>query len=128
MVFLMSYLISGMRSFTQEKEAHRSGSVLLRPSEASLVSEEEASICIRAGWGRRDWLMAYLRSMEGWGRSGQGVGRDAAKLSLRLWVTPHWLSVRLLFIQIRRNSGFADRLRFLNHVHLLTDLIFELQT
>lgn len=32
---------------------------------------------------------------------------------------PNWLSLRLLFIQIRRGSGFADHLRFLSLVHWL---------
>lgn len=66
----------------------------------------------------------------GQGRTGQGKAWAEmlpSSASGHAWL-PNWLSLRLLFIQIRQGSGFANWLRLLSHAHWLANLIFELQT
>lgn len=99
------------------------GSLLLGHREADHVAEEEAPVGISTWWGRRDWsIFGYTPSAVGAAKGIAGCGQRCLPSPASGHVQlPNWLSLRLLFIQIRRSSGFADHLRFPSHVPWLAD-------
>lgn len=81
-----------------------------------------------SAWWRRDGDGYFSYSICCWSRQGKAWAEMLPSSATgHVWL-PNWLSLRLLFIQIRQGSGSADRLRFLSHAYRLSHLIFELQT
>lgn len=89
------------------------GSLSLGHGEADLVSEEEArdsmGTCGEAVTGCTALAVCAGHDKARQGRAGRGRGGlpSPAAGYARL---PNWLSLRLLFIQIRRSGGYADHL------------------
>lgn len=127
----MTSLVSKFRASPGSGDVHNSGCMFLELGEANLVSEMETFYQDQPG-GKEMVLAGSIPPSVGTrqGRAGQckaWTEKLPSSASGHAWL-PNWLSLRLLFIQIRQGSGFADQLRFLSHAHWLANLIFELQT
>ena len=105
------YPVSGMQGITQGEECSEAQQCV--PG----MQRSRSCDCWGGSWPRRN--LVGSRDCPCWVRAGRAWAESMPSPASGYARLPNWLSLRLLFIQIRRGSGFADHLRFLSLVHWL---------